>query len=155
MSSMGTPETLRFPLALPAKPWLDLAVGTTYRKTDGTFGQLDFALDDRGGVAVTCNCLGVVYTETRELERAAAHLQESLSLWKAIGDEASYARSLMNLAMVRRLQGEHERRQRETALAALMAVHEVGHMGVDPALAGFLEHTRPRGIGDDQPVLHG
>ncbi len=65
------------------------------------------ALDDRGGIAVTCNCLGVIATETRQLEMAVRSLEESLSVWKAIGDEASYARSLTNLARVRRLQGDH------------------------------------------------
>ena len=63
--------------------------------------------NDRGGIAVSCNCLGVVYTELRQLEHAAANLEESLSLWKSIGDDASYARSLTNLAVVRRLQGNH------------------------------------------------
>jgi predicted ATPase len=65
-------------------------------------------LDDRGGIAVSCNCLGLVYTELRDLERAASNLEESLALWRSSGDEASYARSLTNLAMVRRLQGESE-----------------------------------------------
>jgi predicted ATPase/tRNA A-37 threonylcarbamoyl transferase component Bud32 len=65
-------------------------------------------LDDRGGIAVTCNCLGLIYTELRDLERAAANLEEALALWRAAGDEASYARSLSNLAMVRRLQGDIE-----------------------------------------------
>ncbi|HET7706840.1 MAG TPA: protein kinase [Thermoanaerobaculia bacterium] len=65
------------------------------------------ALDDRGGIAVTCNCLGVIGTETRQLDKAVDSLEESLSVWKTIGDEASYARSLTNLARVRRLQGDH------------------------------------------------
>ncbi|HVS33511.1 MAG TPA: protein kinase [Thermoanaerobaculia bacterium] len=63
-------------------------------------------LNDRHGIAVSCNSLGVMYTELRRLDEAAPHLEESLSLWKAIGDEASYARSLTNLAVVRRLQGD-------------------------------------------------
>ena len=65
-------------------------------------------LGDQRGVAVCCNCLGVVATETGAIERASAVLQEALSLWSAAGDEASYARSLMNLAMVCRLRGDHD-----------------------------------------------
>lgn len=64
--------------------------------------------NDRGGMAVSCNCLGLAFTELRDLERAAESLQSALSLWSASGDQTSYARSLTNLAAVRRLQGEHE-----------------------------------------------
>jgi predicted ATPase/predicted Ser/Thr protein kinase len=77
-------------------------------------------LEDRGGIAVSCNCLGLIYTERRELGQAATILEESLALWQASGDEASYARTLTNLAMVRRLQGEHEAaRQMYTETEAL------------------------------------
>ncbi|MGZ8867884.1 MAG: ATP-binding protein, partial [Thermoanaerobaculia bacterium] len=65
-------------------------------------------MNDRGGIAVSCNCLGVVYTELRMLDEAAANLEESLSLWKALGDEASYGRSLTNLGLVRRMQNRHD-----------------------------------------------
>ncbi|HUP47501.1 MAG TPA: protein kinase [Thermoanaerobaculia bacterium] len=69
-------------------------------------------LDDGRGVAVSCNCLGVVFTELRDLDRAAASFEEAISVWRSAGDEASYARTLMNLAMVRRLQGDHESARR-------------------------------------------
>ncbi|HVT44714.1 MAG TPA: protein kinase [Thermoanaerobaculia bacterium] len=65
-------------------------------------------LEDAGGIAVSCNCLGLTYTELGDLERAAMNLKESLRIWKRLGDDASYARSLINLAMVHRLQHDYE-----------------------------------------------
>ncbi|HEX6177087.1 MAG TPA: tetratricopeptide repeat protein, partial [Thermoanaerobaculia bacterium] len=65
-------------------------------------------LGDERGIAVCCNCLGVVATEVGALDRASEVFQEALSLWSAVGEEASYARSLMNLAMIGRLRGDHE-----------------------------------------------
>ncbi|HUP44142.1 MAG TPA: protein kinase [Thermoanaerobaculia bacterium] len=69
-------------------------------------------LGDGGGIAVSSNALGVMFTDMRDLDRAAASFEEALSVWRSSGDKASYARSLMNLAMVRRLQGDHESARR-------------------------------------------
>lgn len=64
-------------------------------------------LGDANGVAVSCNCLGLVYTDMRNLDRASSNLEESLRVWSDLGDDASYARSLSNLAVVRELQHEY------------------------------------------------
>jgi predicted ATPase len=72
-------------------------------------------LGDTGGIAVTCNALGLIYTDLGELGQAASFLQESIAQWEASGDRASYARTLNNLAKVRELKGDYESARRTYA----------------------------------------
>jgi len=94
--------------------------------------ELRRRIDDRTGIAVSCNCLGVVYTELHQLDEAAANLEESLAIWKTSGDEANFGRALMNLAMVRRLQGE-----RTAARAMYVETEALFRRLGDPASAAW------------------
>jgi tetratricopeptide (TPR) repeat protein len=60
---------------------------------------------DHRGIAVTHNILGLQIVEIGDLDRAAAHVLASMVAWKNAGDQSGYARSLSNLAFVRRQQG--------------------------------------------------
>lgn len=56
--------------------------------------------------AVTLNNLGYVYGKLRLWDRASNYLRNSLLLWKALDDNASYANSLGSLGEVYMLQGD-------------------------------------------------
>jgi predicted ATPase len=83
-----------------------------YASADPLFREaLDIArqLDDKRGIAVSLNALGV--NDRNRGQAAAAHslFEESASLWRELGEQKAVARALSNLANVVKSQGDYAR----------------------------------------------
>lgn len=66
-------------------------------------------LNDKRGVAVALNALGLNARDHGELAHASMLFDRCVAIWKELGDSADIARALSNLAGVTKLQGEHAR----------------------------------------------
>ena len=61
------------------------------------------------GVAVSLNALAVFARDRGDVAVARALFEESLVLWRELGDQKAVARALSNLANVVKLQGDYDR----------------------------------------------
>jgi len=66
-------------------------------------------LNDRRGVAVALNALGVTFRDRGNLETACSLFEQCVATWRDLGSSVDMARALSNLANVVRLQGDHAR----------------------------------------------
>ncbi len=66
-------------------------------------------LDDRHGVAVALNALGVTSRDRGDLQGASALFEQCVATWSDLGSSSESARALSNLANVVRLQGNYAR----------------------------------------------
>jgi tetratricopeptide (TPR) repeat protein len=66
-------------------------------------------LDDRGGVAVALNALGVTARDRGDLDTACSLFEQCVATWRGLGSSIDTARALSNLANVVRLRGDHAR----------------------------------------------
>jgi len=66
-------------------------------------------LHDTQGVAVSFNAMAVLARDRGDVAAAHALFEESLALWRELGEQKAVARALSNLANVVALQGHHDR----------------------------------------------
>jgi len=66
-------------------------------------------LCDKQGAAVSLNAMAVLARDQGDVAVANSLFEESLVLWRELGDQKAVARSLSNLANVVKLQGDYPR----------------------------------------------
>jgi hypothetical protein len=64
-------------------------------------------LEDKRGIAVSLNALAVHARDRGDIAASRCLFEESLALWRELGDPVAVARSLSNLANIVKLQGDY------------------------------------------------